>query len=98
MSPPVAVSPIRILPSGSCPSDNPRTEDPAAIRSEILEAVPDASEIGDRRQAIETAIAGLKSGDVLLIAGKGHEDYQIVGTTKHHFSDHEVVLQTLKRM
>ncbi len=78
--------------------DNPRTEDAAGIRREILEAVPNAREIGDRRQAIETAIAGLVSGDVLLIAGKGHEDYQIVGTTKHHFSDHEVVLETLKRM
>jgi UDP-N-acetylmuramoyl-L-alanyl-D-glutamate--2,6-diaminopimelate ligase len=78
--------------------DNPRTEDPSAIRSEIMVAVPDAREIGDRREAIETAVAGLSSGDVLLIAGKGHEDYQIVGTTKHHFSDHEVVLETLKRM
>ncbi|MGN6488317.1 MAG: UDP-N-acetylmuramoyl-L-alanyl-D-glutamate--2,6-diaminopimelate ligase [Devosia sp.] len=77
--------------------DNPRTEDPAAIRSEILAAVPRAQEVGDRRAAIETAIAGLQPGDVLLIAGKGHEDYQIVGTTKHHFSDHEVVLETLKR-
>ena len=45
-----------------------------------------------------TAIASLAPGDVLLIAGKGHEDYQIVGTTKHHFSDHEVVLETLKRI
>jgi UDP-N-acetylmuramoyl-L-alanyl-D-glutamate--2,6-diaminopimelate ligase len=78
--------------------DNPRTEDPSAIRSEIMVAMPDAREIGDRREAIETAVAGLSSGDVLLIAGKGHEDYQIVGTTKHHFSDHEVVLETLKRM
>ena len=77
--------------------DNPRTEDAATIRSEILAAVPDAREIGDRRLAIETAMAGLRPGDVLLIAGKGHEDYQIVGTTKHHFSDHEVVLETLKR-
>jgi len=77
--------------------DNPRTEDAATIRSEILAAVPHARDIGDRRAAIETAIAGLKPGDVLLIAGKGHEDYQIVGSTKHHFSDHEVVLETLKR-
>ena len=77
--------------------DNPRTEDAATIRSEILAAVPKAREIGDRRLAIETAISELKPGDVLLIAGKGHEDYQIVGTTKHHFSDHEVVLETLKR-
>jgi len=77
--------------------DNPRTEDPAVIRKQILLATDHATEIGDRRLAIETAIAGLEPGDVLLIAGKGHEDYQIIGTTKHHFSDHEVVLETLKR-
>ena len=76
--------------------DNPRTEDPEAIRAEILAAAPGAREIGDRRAAIETAIEALRPGDVLLIAGKGHEDYQIVGTTKHHFSDQEVVAETLK--
>lgn len=76
--------------------DNPRTEDAAAIRSEIMVAVPQAEEIGDRRQAIVSAITSLGSKDVLLIAGKGHEDYQIVGTTKHHFSDHEVVAETLR--
>jgi UDP-N-acetylmuramoyl-L-alanyl-D-glutamate--2,6-diaminopimelate ligase len=76
--------------------DNPRTEDPAAIRGEIMAAAPGAKEIGDRRKAIATAIKSLNPGDVLLIAGKGHEDYQIVGTAKHHFSDHEVVAETLK--
>ncbi|MBL8595758.1 MAG: UDP-N-acetylmuramoyl-L-alanyl-D-glutamate--2,6-diaminopimelate ligase [Devosia sp.] len=76
--------------------DNPRTEDAATIRAEILAAVPKALEVGDRRKAIETGISRLQPGDVLLIAGKGHEDYQIIGTTKHHFSDHEVVLETLK--
>jgi UDP-N-acetylmuramoyl-L-alanyl-D-glutamate--2,6-diaminopimelate ligase len=76
--------------------DNPRTEDAAAIRSEIMVAVPGAEEIGDRRKAITSAIASLGSKDVVLIAGKGHEDYQIVGTTKLHFSDHEVVAETLK--
>lgn len=76
--------------------DNPRTEDAATIRKQILLATRSAREIGDRRLAIETAIRELQQGDVLLIAGKGHEDYQIIGTTKHHFSDHEVVLETLK--
>ncbi len=76
--------------------DNPRTENAAAIRAEILEKAPKAREIGDRREAIERAIKELTRGDVLLIAGKGHEDYQIIGTTKHHFSDHEVVAETLK--
>ncbi|WP_291304795.1 MULTISPECIES: UDP-N-acetylmuramoyl-L-alanyl-D-glutamate--2,6-diaminopimelate ligase [unclassified Devosia] len=76
--------------------DNPRTEDAATIRAEIMAAAPGSREIADRRTAIETAIKALKPGDVLLIAGKGHEDYQIVGATKHHFSDHEVVAETLK--
>jgi UDP-N-acetylmuramoyl-L-alanyl-D-glutamate--2,6-diaminopimelate ligase len=78
--------------------DNPRTEKAGAIRSEILGAAPGAREIGDRRQAIAAAIGELGQGDVLLVAGKGHEDYQIVGTTKHHFSDHEVVLETLRNL
>ncbi|WP_323014624.1 UDP-N-acetylmuramoyl-L-alanyl-D-glutamate--2,6-diaminopimelate ligase [Devosia sp.] len=76
--------------------DNPRTEDAAAIRAEVLAGAPKAQEIADREKAIRTAIADLKAGDVLLIAGKGHETYQIIGTTKHHFSDHEVVAAALK--
>ena len=71
--------------------DNPRTEKAETIRAEILAAAPGAREIGDRKAAIEAGVAMLQPGDVLLIAGKGHEDYQIVGTTKHHFSDHEAV-------
>lgn len=77
--------------------DNPRTEDAATIRSEIMAAAPGATEIGDRREAIHRAVKDLKRGDVLLIAGKGHEDYQIIGTTKHHFSDHEVVAEALAK-
>ena len=76
--------------------DNPRTEDAAAIRKEILSAAPKASEIGDRKEAIVSAIADLQAGDVLLIAGKGHEDYQIVGDKKLPFSDHDVVKAALK--
>ncbi|HEV7717518.1 MAG TPA: UDP-N-acetylmuramoyl-L-alanyl-D-glutamate--2,6-diaminopimelate ligase [Arsenicitalea sp.] len=76
--------------------DNPRTEEAASIRSEILVAAQGAEEIGDRRQAIASAIASIGARDVVLIAGKGHEDYQIVGTTRHHFSDHEVVAEALK--
>lgn len=76
--------------------DNPRTEDAATIRAEIMAAAPGSREIADRRKAIQTAVKALKPGDVLLVAGKGHEDYQIVGATKHHFSDHEVVAETLK--
>ena len=76
--------------------DNPRTEDPAAIRAEVLAGAKGAREIGDRKQAIVEAIASLQKGDVLLVAGKGHETYQIIGSTKHHFSDHEVVLEAIK--
>ena len=76
--------------------DNPRTEDATTIRSEILAAAPGATEFGDRKAAIFAAVQALEPGDVLLVAGKGHEDYQIVGTTKHHFSDHEVVAEAIK--
>ena len=76
--------------------DNPRSEDPATIRAAILAAAPRAIEIGDRRQAIQTAIAELRRGDVLLVAGKGHETGQIVGNQKLPFSDHEVVAAALE--
>jgi UDP-N-acetylmuramoyl-L-alanyl-D-glutamate--2,6-diaminopimelate ligase len=67
--------------------DNPRTEPPAEIRRAILEAAPNAIEIGDRREAIATAIAALDPGDLLVIAGKGHETTQIIGTTTYPFDD-----------
>ena len=67
--------------------DNPRSENPAAIRAAILAESPGAIEIGDRAEAIRTSIAALKSGDVLLIAGKGHETGQIVGGKVLPFSD-----------
>lgn len=76
--------------------DNPRTEDAAAIRAQILAEAKGAKEVADRKKAIETAIKSLQKGDVLLVAGKGHETYQIIGTTKHHFSDHEVVAEAIK--
>ncbi|HVI28447.1 MAG TPA: UDP-N-acetylmuramoyl-L-alanyl-D-glutamate--2,6-diaminopimelate ligase [Hansschlegelia sp.] len=75
--------------------DNPRSEDPAAIRAAILAAAPGAQEIGDRRRAIETAVSEAGPGDVVLIAGKGHETGQIVGDRTLPFSDHEVVRATL---
>jgi len=76
--------------------DNPRSENPAAIRAAILAEAKGAAEIGDRRQAIRSAIADLKSGDVLLIAGKGHETGQIVGDRVLPFSDHEAVAAALR--
>ena len=71
--------------------DNPRHENPDLIRSAILSAAKGAKEIGDRAEAIRTAIAGLEPGDALLIAGKGHETGQIVGNSTLPFSDHDAV-------
>lgn len=70
--------------------DNPRSEDPALIRRAILDAAPGAIEIGDRAAAIRAGIAMLQSGDVFVIAGKGHERGQIIGARTEPFSDHEV--------
>ena len=75
--------------------DNPRSENPAAIRAAITAAAKGAKEIGDRTQAIGKAISGLAKGDVLLIAGKGHETGQIVGDRVLPFSDHEAVASAL---
>jgi UDP-N-acetylmuramoyl-L-alanyl-D-glutamate--2,6-diaminopimelate ligase len=71
--------------------DNPRSENANAIRAEILAGAPGAREIGDRAEAIRAGARLLRPGDVLLIAGKGHETGQIVGDTVTPFSDHEVV-------
>jgi UDP-N-acetylmuramoyl-L-alanyl-D-glutamate--2,6-diaminopimelate ligase len=76
--------------------DNPRSEQPAAIRAAILAAAPGAIEIGDRAEAIRAGIAALQKGDVLLIAGKGHETGQIVGDKILKFSDHDAVAAVLK--
>jgi UDP-N-acetylmuramoyl-L-alanyl-D-glutamate--2,6-diaminopimelate ligase len=75
--------------------DNPRTENPAAIRAAILSAAPGAVEIADRGEAIRRSIAELQKGDVLVIAGKGHESGQIVGGTVLPFSDHDAVAAAL---
>lgn len=79
-------------------SDNPRTEDPQAIMNQVLPGLAGSLKIiceKDRRKAIGLAISCMNPGDALLIAGKGHEDYQIVGTEKRHFSDFEVVQEYL---
>ncbi len=71
--------------------DNPRTEDPAQIRREALVGAPHAIEIGDRAKAIAAAVSALEVGDILLVAGKGHEEGQIIGTTVYPFKDHDAV-------
>jgi UDP-N-acetylmuramoyl-L-alanyl-D-glutamate--2,6-diaminopimelate ligase len=75
--------------------DNPRSENPEAIRAAILSAARGAKEIGDRAEAIRIAIAALQPGDALLIAGKGHETGQIVGDRVLPFSDHDAVAAAL---
>ena len=75
-------------------SDNPRTEDPEAIIDGILAGIRTTGNVvrePDRRKAIEQALGRAGSGDVILIAGKGHEEYQVIGTERIHFSDREVV-------
>ena len=75
--------------------DNPRSENPELIRAAILSAAKGAKEIGDRAEAIRTAISALQPGDALLIAGKGHETGQIVGDRILPFSDHDAVASAL---
>jgi UDP-N-acetylmuramoyl-L-alanyl-D-glutamate--2,6-diaminopimelate ligase len=92
-------------------SDNPRSEDPLVIIGEIEEGIKGlgmqrsrgSSERGylvvpDRREAIVTGIQLVKKGDVLLIAGKGHENYQIIGERRTHFDDREEVVKALKAL
>jgi UDP-N-acetylmuramoyl-L-alanyl-D-glutamate--2,6-diaminopimelate ligase len=71
--------------------DNPRGEDPAAIRTAILAGCPQARNIGDRARAIELALNELRAGDVLVVAGKGHEQGQIVGAAVLPFDDASVI-------
>jgi UDP-N-acetylmuramoyl-L-alanyl-D-glutamate--2,6-diaminopimelate ligase len=90
-------------------SDNPRTEDPLAILREVEAGVIEARAaatgpvaryevIPDRRQAIETAVGLARAGDMVLIAGKGHEDYQIIGSWRLHFDDREVAREALGKL
>jgi UDP-N-acetylmuramoyl-L-alanyl-D-glutamate--2,6-diaminopimelate ligase len=88
-------------------SDNPRTEDPMAILREVEVGVRDALErrrhvqyrvVADRREAIGAAIREAHCGDIVLIAGKGHEDYQIIGTKKFHFDDREVAREAIQQL
>ena len=78
--------------------DNPRSENAATIRAAILASAPGAKEIGDRGEAIREAVRELDTGDVLLIAGKGHETGQIVGDRVLPFSDHEAVAAALREV
>ena len=76
--------------------DNPRSEEPGAIRAAILAAAPGAIEISDRSEAIQYAVDDLHAGDVLLVAGKGHETGQLIGGRTIPFSDHEAIAAALR--
>jgi UDP-N-acetylmuramoyl-L-alanyl-D-glutamate--2,6-diaminopimelate ligase len=79
-------------------SDNPRTEDPMKIIQDIVAGIPEGTDyevVPDRAEAIETAVAAGTEGDTIVIAGKGHEDYQIIGDRKIKFDDREVVKKVL---
>jgi UDP-N-acetylmuramoyl-L-alanyl-D-glutamate--2,6-diaminopimelate ligase len=78
--------------------DNPRSENAALIRQAVMANANGAREIGDRAKAIETAIAGLEAGDVLVIAGKGHETGQIIGRETKPFNDAEVARAAASRL
>jgi UDP-N-acetylmuramoyl-L-alanyl-D-glutamate--2,6-diaminopimelate ligase len=81
-------------------SDNPRTEDPQRILEDVLAGIPAGTTLEvevDRARAIAAAIAAAGADDLVLIAGKGHEDYQILGTTKVHFDDREEAEKALRR-
>ncbi|MBP3356180.1 MAG: UDP-N-acetylmuramoyl-L-alanyl-D-glutamate--2,6-diaminopimelate ligase [Rikenellaceae bacterium] len=82
-------------------SDNPRKEDPDRILAQMREGVTEGERylvIRDRREAIRTAVAMAAPGDIVLVAGKGHENYQIIGECKSHFDDHEEVAEAFKIM
>jgi UDP-N-acetylmuramoyl-L-alanyl-D-glutamate--2,6-diaminopimelate ligase len=81
-------------------SDNPRTEDAQQILADVTAGIPPGGSMqveADRAVAIAAAIAAAAPGDLVLIAGKGHEDYQILGTTKVHFDDREEAEKALRR-
>ena len=79
-------------------SDNPRTEDPKEILNEMVVnlKVGTYQMIPDRKEAIQAAVNQATANDIILVAGKGHEDYQIIGTKKHHFDDVEEVEEAIK--
>lgn len=75
--------------------DNPRSEDAAEIRSQVMAGCPEATEIGDRARAISAAVADLEVGDILLVAGKGHEQGQVIGDTVRPFDDQSEIRSAL---
>ena len=81
-------------------SDNPRSEDPVMIINEVITGISrdNYTAVSDREEAIRAAVALAKEGDTLVVAGKGHEEYQIVQGVKHHFSDREVLVRAIREI
>jgi UDP-N-acetylmuramoyl-L-alanyl-D-glutamate--2,6-diaminopimelate ligase len=83
-------------------SDNPRTEDPLQIIAQIETGLKETNSpylvISDRRESIHQAIRKAKAGDVVLIAGKGHETYQIIGNDKFHFDDRQIAREAIEKL
>ena len=82
-------------------SDNPRSEDPQRILDDVLAGIPAGTAVrveADRAQAIASAIAAASPEDLVLIAGKGHEDYQILGSRRIHFDDREEAEKALRAL
>jgi UDP-N-acetylmuramoyl-L-alanyl-D-glutamate--2,6-diaminopimelate ligase len=81
-------------------SDNPRTEDPERILDDLATGLTGADfmRIVDRREAIDAALRAARPGDTIVLAGKGHERYQVIGTTKHAFDERALVAASMARM
>ena len=89
---------MTVLTRSSSLTITPRTEDAASIRASIISACPNAVEIASRDKAIAAALASVRSGDVLLIAGKGHETVQLVGNESLPFDDAAIVSHLMMQM
>ena len=81
---------------GIVTDDNPRSEDPAGIRAEVMAGTTGLQNIGDRREAIRAGVALLAAGDILVVAGKGHEQTQTIAGIAHHFDDVDETAQALR--
>jgi UDP-N-acetylmuramoyl-L-alanyl-D-glutamate--2,6-diaminopimelate ligase len=97
---PMAQAVARIADVVVLTSDNPRTEDPERILDDLAEGIPDTSyeRVADRREAIRLALATARTGDTVVLAGKGHETYQVIGTEHRAFDERAVVRECLEEL
>ena len=76
--------------------DNPRFENPGKIRSQILSGCPNGIEVSNRKSAIKKAISSLKNNEILIVAGKGHEKYQMIKDQYYDFDDYKIIKKYIK--